>query len=64
MGEISQSMGRYKSTISPELKRNTGKCGYRYKQAQSMATQRHIDKSKAIKLPADLGQIITPLLKQ
>ncbi|WP_221901090.1 hypothetical protein [Bathymodiolus platifrons methanotrophic gill symbiont] len=57
-------MGRYKSTISPELKRNTGKCGYRYKQAQSMATQRHIDKSKAIKLPADLGQIITPLLKQ
>ncbi len=63
MGKIAQSMGRYKSTISRELKRNTGKCGYRYKQAQSMATQRHIDKPKAIKMTAELGQIITPLLK-
>ncbi|WP_338024437.1 hypothetical protein [Bathymodiolus japonicus methanotrophic gill symbiont] len=29
-----------------------------------MATQRHIDKPKLIKLTAELGQIITPLLKQ
>ena len=29
----------HRSTISRELKRNTGKRGYRYKQAQRMAQQ-------------------------
>jgi IS30 family transposase len=37
-------MGKNKSTISSELRRNKGKCGYRYQQAQIKAQRRHIDK--------------------
>jgi IS30 family transposase len=43
-------MGRNKSTISRELSRNTGKRGYRHKQANRLADERHQKKNKAIKL--------------
>jgi IS30 family transposase len=42
-------MGRNKSTISRELSRNTGKRGYRHKQANRLADERHQKKNKAIK---------------
>lgn len=42
--EIAKVLGVHKSTISRELKRNAGKRGYRYKQAQRIAERR---KSKA-----------------
>jgi IS30 family transposase len=38
--KMAQTIGVHKSTISRELKRNTGKRGYRYKQAQRMAERR------------------------
>jgi len=44
--QIAKIIGVHKSTISRELKRNTGKRGYRYKQAQRMAEKR---KNKARK---------------
>jgi len=44
--EISEIIGVHKSTISRELRRNTGERGYRYKQAQKMAERR---KNKARK---------------
>jgi IS30 family transposase len=47
---IAKSMGRNKSTISRELSRNTGKRGYRHKQANRLAGERHQKKNKAIKL--------------
>ncbi len=33
LGEIAKDMGRDKSTISRELRRNKGNCGYHYHQA-------------------------------
>ena len=48
--EISKKLGRHKSTISRELKRNTGQRGYRAKQAQEKAESRRHNGRKAIKL--------------
>jgi transposase, IS30 family len=45
---IAELVGVNKSTISRELKRNTGKRGYRYKQAQRMAQQRQNKARKRI----------------
>jgi len=62
--QIAKDMGRHRSTISRELQRNKGGCGYRYKQAHEMAVQRHIDKPKAVKMNAEMKQTIVPLLQQ
>ena len=40
ISEIARRLGCHKSTISREIKRNTGLRGYRPKQAQSKATER------------------------
>ena len=40
--EISRVLGRHKSTIYRELKRNLGKRGYRAVQAHQFAFKRHI----------------------
>ncbi len=50
--EIANAVGVHKSTISRELKRNTGKRGYRYKQAQRIAERRKIKTKRRI-TPAD-----------
>ena len=50
MGYIANNIGVDKSTVSRELKRNTGQRGYRPKQAHEKAVQRHKEKPKAIRL--------------
>jgi IS30 family transposase len=46
--EIAQQVGVHRSTISRELRRNAGKRGYRYKQAQELAQQRRNKAKKRI----------------
>lgn len=48
--EIGESVGVSQSTVSRELKRNTGDRGYRYKQAQERTTLRRKEASKATKM--------------
>ncbi len=43
---IAKIMNRSVSTISREIKRNTGKKGYRYQQACRLAGSRHKEKKK------------------
>jgi IS30 family transposase len=57
------TMGRNKSTISRELSRNTGKRGYRHKQANRLADERHQKKNKAIKLTDSVKNYISDKLK-
>ncbi len=52
------ALGRVQGSLSRELGRNTGKRGYRYKQAHQMAQQRHKDKPKAVKLTPDIKERI------
>ncbi|HEY4964211.1 MAG TPA: IS30 family transposase, partial [Candidatus Saccharimonadales bacterium] len=64
LGEIAKDMGRHKSTISRELRRNKGNCGYRYQQAHIKAQRRHIDKPKAIKLDETMKRVITSHIEE
>jgi IS30 family transposase len=52
--EIAKTLKRDQSTISREVKRNTGKRSYRYKQANRFANQRHAEKPKAVKLTTEI----------
>lgn len=52
------------STISRELSRNTGKRGYRIKQAQALADKRRLSASKATKMTADLIELIDSKIKE
>jgi IS30 family transposase len=56
-------MGRSKLTISRELSRNTGNRGYRHKQANNLACERHQQKNKHIKLTAEIKHYISKTLK-
>ncbi|MDF1520584.1 MAG: helix-turn-helix domain-containing protein, partial [Brevefilum sp.] len=47
--QIAKEVGVHKSTISRELKRNTGKRGYRHKQAQRLADHRRKKPGQRIK---------------
>jgi len=47
---IAFELGRSQSTIGRELRQNRGQRGYRHKQAQGKAQQRHAEKPKALKL--------------
>jgi IS30 family transposase len=48
--KIASQLSVRQSAISREFYRNTGKCGYRIKQAQNLADTRRLVASKAIKL--------------
>lgn len=47
---IATTLGRSHTTISREIKRNTGQRGYRYQQAHNQTNGRHTRKAKASKL--------------
>ena len=51
--EIADLLGRSKSSIYRELSRNTGGKGYRPKQADELALERHKSKPKAIKMTSE-----------
>ncbi len=52
--KIAKALGRSQSTFSRELRRNTGQRGYRHKQANDKAEERHKEKIKSIKLTDDI----------
>jgi len=62
--EIGSALGRSQSTISREIRRNTGQRGYRHKQAGCLAQERHVDKPKAIKLTGEIKDVIECKLLQ
>lgn len=63
-GEIGKSLGRNQSSIWREVNRNTGKRGYRHKQAQRLCEERHRNKPKAIKLTNEVKEQIDERIKQ
>ncbi len=62
LNQIACDMGRSQSTISREVKRNTGLRGYRHQQANQKAQQRHKDKPKAVKLTDEIRFLISTCL--
>jgi IS30 family transposase len=64
MSQIAKALGRSQSTLSREISRNTGQRGYRHKQANRLAEQRHKNKSKAVKLTDQIKQLIHGYLEQ
>ena len=62
--QISIEMGRHKSTISRELKRNSGNRGYRPKQANEKAMERKSTSFKAKKWTLKVERTVIKLLKK
>lgn len=62
--KIAQIIDVHPSTLSRELKRNTGGRGYRYKQAQKKADQRRSNAKKHIKLDGAMRFYIHERIKQ
>lgn len=61
--KIAALINKHHSTVSKEVKRNTGLRGYRPKQAQEIAQQRHKNKPRHIKLTADVQRLLTDNIK-
>lgn len=61
--KIAKTLGRSQGTISKEITRNTGKRGYRHKQAHRATRKRHEEKAKSIKLTKGIMQFIEDELK-
>jgi IS30 family transposase len=62
--DIANILGRSTSSISRELKRNTGLKGYRPKQAQRLMLHRRVTANKSIKITSDVKRWIDDLLSQ
>ncbi len=62
--KISNILGRCQSSITREIKRNTGKRGYRHKQANNFAIERHKNKEKAVKLTAKIKEQLNGYIKK
>ena len=57
--KIAEAVGRSQSTISRELKRNSGKKGYRHKQADRFAHERLASKTKEVKMTEEMKYIVS-----
>ena len=62
--EIARKVGVSPSTISRELRRNSGKRGYRPKQANEMALKRRQEVPKAIRMTKEMQARVTEYLNQ
>ena len=62
--EIARSLGRSASTVSRELKRNTGPRGYRPKQAQRLGDYRHAARRRGVRLTEAVQSHIVEKLKE
>ncbi len=62
--DIADVIGCSQPTVSRELKRNIGQCGYRYKQAQEKSNKRRRTASKAIKMTSELVILIESKLRE
>ena len=61
--EIARRLNRHRSTITRELRRNTGMRGYRAKQAHHNASYRRHTAKKAIKLTREIIRVIIEKIK-
>jgi IS30 family transposase len=61
--KIATLINKHHSTVSKEVKRNTGLRGYRPKQAQEIAQKRHQNKPRHIKLTPCVQALITENIK-
>ncbi len=61
--KIAHSLDRSQSSVSREIRRNTGQKGYRCKQANNKAHERHADKTKKVKLTNDIKTTINHRLQ-
>lgn len=64
LNKIAQALGRSQTTVSREILRNTGKKGYRHKQAMRLAQERHTKKHKAAKMTSEVKEQLNQLIKQ
>ena len=61
---IARQLDRHPSTISREITRNKGLRGYRPRQANQLSKQRQASKSRYIKLPPDIQNLIRKNVKK
>jgi IS30 family transposase len=61
--QIAKSIGRSQSTVSREISRNTGLRGYRNKQADRFARERHAEKKKVSKMTEEIKYIVSACLQ-
>ena len=62
--KIATIIGTSQSAISRELKRNTGKRGYRYQQAQQLTNHRRLTALKSVKMTPKLLTVIRSKLQE
>ncbi|WP_221895949.1 hypothetical protein [Bathymodiolus japonicus methanotrophic gill symbiont] len=56
--KIAEALEQSQSNISREIKRNTGQRGYRHKQAEDFAQERH--KNRRAMLPHEIPGLLSP----
>jgi IS30 family transposase len=61
--QIAKDLGRSQSTISREIRRNTGLRGYRHKQANRLTANRHAIKPKIVKLTDEVKFLLNVCLR-
>jgi IS30 family transposase len=62
--DMAKETGVHKSTISRELRRNTGQRGYRPKQAHTLAQSRKLDRARSPRIAAETWQLVETHLRQ